>query len=174
MRTLIVVGVLAFVITLIVARRTRQPFSWTAFGGGAVVLLAGSLAFWFAPDWFSRNAHWIAAVGLFGCIFVVALANALRLDGKELAIAMNKEQTIKQKVDEAARILAKKPDHRNLYNWIALLMLAVGVIVVLAWVQNWITLFWLEIIVFLLFIALWVTQTLEQRNKMPGAELGTR
>jgi hypothetical protein len=173
MRTLVVVGVLAFVITLFVAWKTRQPFSWKAFGGGAVVLLTGSLAFWIAPEWFSHNAHWIAAVGLFGCIFVVALANALRKEGKTLVIAAGEERTVGQKVGEAARILVQKPDHRNLYNWIALLMLAVGVVAVFAWAQDWITLFWLEIIVFLLFIAFWVTQTLEQGNKMPGAERGT-
>ena len=174
MWTLIVVGFLAFAIMLIVAWRRRQPFSWMAFGGGAVVLAAGFLAFWIAPEWFSQNAHWIAAVGLFGCIFVVALANARRREGKTMTIATNKGRTVAEKVDGAARVPVQRTDHRNLYNWIALLMLGVGVVVVLAWAQNWITLFWLEIIVFLLFIALWLTQTIEQGNRMPGAELDTR
>jgi hypothetical protein len=170
MWTLLIVGVLVALVTLPVALKSRQPFSWAAFYAGVAVLLAGLLAFAFSGDWFVRNAHWLAAVGLFACIFVVALENARREKSEKSGGSADVEQAVGQPVDQAARMLVQRTVHRNHYIWIARVMLGVGAFTAWAWLQSWITLFWLEVIVFLLFIAFWVTQTFEQGNKLPGAE----
>jgi len=186
---MIAILTVGFVVVLILAIRGflgRGPFSWPAFGAGVALLIVGAVAFFWRTDWFARNAHWIAAAGLFACIFAVAIVNAHRQRGEERRGGAStgeqeKEQTggvlsPRQRVINTAgqtastlRISRRGPG--NWYAWIALIMLGTGGIVVYAWQAHWISLFLLEVWVFALFIAFWITQTIEQGNKPPGSEL---
>jgi hypothetical protein len=154
-------------------RERSRRFSWPAFSAAAAVLVAGWVAFYRYKDGVVHNAHWIAALSLFGCIFVVAFENARRrkgmataADAAPLAAARPPGNRTVRQID--ARSVLRKAG--NFYTWIATALLVTGVISIVAWWRHWITLFWLEIIVFFLFIAFWIAQTVEQDGKPPATE----
>lgn len=146
---LIAVAVLGLLATILIARRLkraapayREP-AW-GFWVAVPILLALAVAFFAFTEWFINHAHYVAAVGLFVCILVVAMENATRGEGKRLPSSL--------KVS-------------NRYSWIAWAMVVVagGGIVLL--VAGAISLFILEILVALLFAVFWAVQTVEQ---LPG------
>ena len=60
-----------------------------------------------------------------------------------------------------------------LYTWIASAMLVLAAILIVLWANNAISLFWVEILVALLFVAFWIVQTVElerQARLAPGDE----
>ena len=134
-------------------RRGKQghQFSWPGFVAAAAVVVAGWFAFYRYRTGVVHNAHWVAALSLFACIFVVAFENAR---GQQVTKA-------------TGSVLRRAADF---YTWIATALLVIGVISLVAWSRHWITLFWLEIIVFFLFIAFWIAQTVEQDGMPPGTE----
>jgi hypothetical protein len=151
---------LAAAVAFMVLDRRRQHghrFSWPAFAAAAAVLVAGWVAFYRYRDGVSHNAHWIGALSLFVCIFVVAFENARRQQGGKGPLGQLNARTVLKRA-------------RDFYTWIATALLVIGVISVVAWWRHWITLFWLEIIVFLLFVAFWVAQTVEQGGEPPATE----
>jgi len=179
MIAVLTVGVVVAIILAIRGFLGRGPFSWPAFGAGVALLVVGAVAFFWRTDWFARNAHWIAAAGLFACIFVVGIVNARRQRGEErrggAPTEEQKRESPRQRVIDTAGQTAStlgitRRGPRNWYAWIALIMLGTGGIAVYAWQAAWISLFLLEVWVFVLFIAFWIAQTIEQGNKPPGSE----
>jgi len=185
MIAILTVGAVVAIILAIRGSLGRGPFSWPAFGAGVALLIVGAVAFFWRTDWFARNAHWIAAAGLFACIFVVAIVNARRQRGEERrggapteeqererpGGALSPRQRVINTAGQTASTLGiTRRGPRNWYAWIALIMLGTGGIAVYAWQADWISLFLLEVWVFALFIAFWIAQTVEQGNKPPGSE----
>jgi hypothetical protein len=174
MYALLAVGVLVVLVTLLVWLIKGPVFSWKAFGVGAAVLVVVGTTFLVSRDWFISNAHWLAAVALFVCIFVVALENARRQKAKQSSDAPRSgrmvEQTAGQMAGQTVGVLISGASRRDHYTWIARIMLVVGGFAVWVWTNHWISLFLLELVVFALFIAFWIVQTIEQGNKPPGSE----
>jgi hypothetical protein len=106
-------------------------------------------------QWLIDNAHFLAAAGLFLCILVVAMANARRVEGKQSGDVSR----VRQSVDAIGELIAVRRNDR--YIWIARLMLLVAAGLAVLMFADLITLFWLEIAVFGLFIAFWTVQTIE-------------
>lgn len=167
---LLAVGVLAVLITLLFALIKGPAFSWKAFGSGVAVLVIVGVPFLAYRDWFISNAHWLAAVGLFACIFIVALENARRQKAKQSYDAPMADQAVKPTAGQAVGVLISGAGHRDHYTWIARIMLVVGGFALWVWMNHWISLFLLEVVVFALFVAFWIAQTVEQGNKPPGSE----
>jgi len=170
---------LAAAVAFMVLDRRREPghrFSWPAFSAAAAVLAAGWAAFYRYRTGVIHNAHWVAALSLFGCIFVVAFENARRQQSMAKATGAatpDAEQAPGDRIPRALRQINARSvlrRARDFYTWIATALLVIGVISVVAWWRHWITLFWLETIVFFLFIAFWVAQTVEQDGKPPATE----
>lgn len=142
---LLVMGTLGLVLatTLYPARDgdpRARPWNIVGFLLAAVVWLGGLVGLVWATDWFIDNAHYVAALGLLGCVFVVALANVWR----------------RRKAPEPATNTAIDP-----YAWLALTMVVVAVASIpLAWTNN-ITAFWPEVVIAGLFAALWLVQSIE-------------
>jgi hypothetical protein len=166
MWAVLIVGAVAAALIIVFGKKGRA--FWWAYVVGVALLLLGGLAFFAARDWFVHNAHWVAAACLFVCIFIVATENALRQKGKRSGGTPPVEQTPMQTAGETVGVLVSQP--RNSYAWIARIMLFAGGFAVFVWWRDWISLFWLEVWVFTLFIAFWIAQTIEQSNKPPGSE----
>jgi hypothetical protein len=176
----LVVGSLALaaaVVFMVLDQRREEGhrFSWLAFSVAVAVLVAGWVAFYGYRTEFVRNAHWVAGLSLFGCIFVVAFENARRQQGMRTATGTSTPKAAQAPGDKIrtprqinARSVLRRA--RDFYTLIATALLVIGVISVVAWWRNWITLFWLEIIVFFLFSAFWVAQTVEQDGRPPATE----
>lgn len=160
MVALLVAGGLALLTTLLFAwveRRTgtaspglSMKLLW-GMGLAAALYLLGLVAFWAATPWFVDHAHYYAATGLFTCIVLVVVANAVR---------KNKAADREVRVTE----LARREGRWYLYLAVTMVLTA-GV---LAWLvlTDVITLFWLEAALIGLFAVFWVAQTWEQWN--PG------
>jgi hypothetical protein len=133
---------------------------WWGFALAFVVWAAGGVAWWKSDEWLVDHAHYIAAAGLFVCILVVAVANALRHEGRRPAGATALRQTLNA-VGAARGALIRSPRRLDPYAVLAWAMVAAaGITGALLFVHR-ISLFWLEIIVFLLFILFWTVQTIE-------------
>jgi len=150
---LLVVGALALLATVLffLLRDRRAPgatFPWWGFGATSVVYGAGAGAFWASQRWFVDNAHYVAALGLFACIVVVAVANALRRD-EGRAEALN-------------AVPGALLRSRDLYAWFARIMVGATLVGVVLWQVNWISLFVLEIGVAAFFAMFWMVQTIER------------
>jgi hypothetical protein len=146
MVALLTIGGLGIVATVLFALRDRRSAgprpgrtAWIGMAVAGGVYLVTLAAFAVSLDWFVRHAHYIAAVGLLGCIFLVALANRRR--------------------HRAERGTGPPADRYTLVAWA---MVIVAVIGVPLWLAGVFALFWLEIVVALLFAVFWTVQTIEQ------------
>ncbi|MDT5029915.1 MAG: hypothetical protein QOC94_86 [Actinoplanes sp.] len=144
MSTLLVVGVLGILATLLFARRHRETVPLWAFAAALLVFLAEGVTFLAARDFFIDNAHFASAIGLLVCVVVVALVNARR-----------------SRDDKAVKL------HRNGYAWIALSLVVAAVLGTILMLTGVIALFWVEIVVALLFAVFWMVQTVEQARAVP-------
>jgi len=170
---LLLVGALAVLIAILFAIIKGPAFSWKAFGAGVSVLVLVGAPFIMSREWFINNAHWLAAAGLFICIFIVALENARRQKAKlsnAPSAGADGAATAGPAAGQAVGVLISGTGGREHYTWIARIMLVVGGFAVWVWTSHWISLFLLEIIVFALFIAFWIAQTIEQGSQPPGSE----
>jgi hypothetical protein len=179
--TLLIVGAIGLVATAMFALRYRglsrggrgpvpNPSSpqkfWWGFGAALAVWAAGAVVFAAYTNWFTSNAHYIAAGGLFTCIVVVAMANAFRrkdtpttTDGSALARTLN--------VVSQATVDLVRPSRVDAYVWLARLMLVAALAGIVLELSNVISLFVLEFVVAGLFVGFWMWQTVE-RLPRPG------
>jgi hypothetical protein len=148
---LLIVGGLALILSACVLLRDKKSGDGAAgrgwplagFLAALTVWLLGLIALASSVDWLAGHAHYIAAIGLLLSIVAVAAANAHR----------------RQEKPTAKRALASPREYY--YTWTAIAMLAGAVVLIALWLGGVITLFWVEILVALLFIAFWTVQTLE-------------
>jgi hypothetical protein len=170
---LLVVGAFALVAAYGVARKdgtladgpARRDF-WRGFrwasGLWLAVLLARLVLF---PQWVITNAHWIAAVFLFVCIFVVGSVNALQVkrekSGKPSRKTPSTGEAVSQTVGDLIAVVGKN-QRNDWYIWIARGMLLVAAVTIPLWLfTDLITLFVVEGAVFVLFMVFWTVQTFE-------------
>jgi fatty acid desaturase len=148
-------------------------------GVASAVWLGALLALVWSIDWFVGHVHLIAALSLFVCIFVVAVANALRHeeetqrrtnrrpqqapDDELKAVGNNMRATGDGlKVAEALVRDPRKLDRYAILAW-AMVGAAAGGSVLLGF--GVISLFLLEIIVALLFALFWMVQTIDRLGR---------
>jgi hypothetical protein len=166
MAALLAVGGLALILAGVIlfkdwtAKRDAKGRNWVLAGFSAAVLVwvGGLIALWASVDWLARNGHYIATIGLLLGILAVAGANAHRRGERPSVGGVLKGD------------LLKSPG-TYLYTWIASAMLLLAAILIVLWAIHAISLFWVEILVALLFIAFWIVQTVElerQTRLAPG------
>ncbi|MGH3647601.1 MAG: hypothetical protein ACRDTM_10555 [Micromonosporaceae bacterium] len=169
MVALLVVGALGLLATVFFALRdsrssqpgSRQKF-WWGFVAAFLVYAVGAAAFWASTEWFVDRAHYIAGGGLFACVVVVAVANAVRHQDeqrRQLGGAPESGRTLR-----AVPGAMRRPDR---YAWLAWAMVAVAVVGGVLVFVNAFALFWFEILVALLFALFWLVQTIEQLGHEP-------
>jgi hypothetical protein len=177
---LIVVGAFALGAAYVVARKdgtladgdARRKFWWGfcwAFG----LWLAVVIARWASLEWVMNNAHWIAAVLLFVCIFVVGSVNALQVkrepsgDGsREGPPPVKPPNSVGETVGDLIAVFGEK-QRNDRYIWIARGMLLVAAVTIpLWWFTDLITLFVVEGAVFVLFMVFWAVQTFELEREL--------
>ena len=174
---LIVVGLFALGAAFYVAWRDgtladgdkRRKFLW-GFGWALGLWLAVVIARWASLEWVITNAHWIAAVLLFVCIFVVGSVNALQVKSEKAGKPSRETRSMGEAVNHTAGDLIavvgenKRTDR---YIRIARWMLVVGAGSVLLWrFTDLITLFVVEGAVFVLFMVFWTVQTFEREREL--------
>jgi hypothetical protein len=162
MVALLVLGGLGILATALFALRERKWSSqkfWWGFGASVALYAAGAAAFITSIEWFIDNAHYIAAVGLVLCVFVVAVANVRRRQGEQAGGDAGLGQTVG---------VLLSPRRHDWYAWIARAMVLAAVGGGLLWYFKVITLFWLEISVAALFALFWMVQTIEQLDDEPS------
>jgi hypothetical protein len=148
---LLIVGGLALILSAYILVRDRKSGDGAAGRGWPLAGFLAALAVWLlgvvalaaSVDWLAGHAHYIAAGGLLVAIIAVAAANAHRRQEKP---------TVKS---------ALAAPRAYYYTWTAIAMLAGAVVLIALWLGGVITLFWVEILVALLFIAFWTVQTCE-------------
>ncbi|GAB1691972.1 hypothetical protein [Krasilnikovia sp. M28-CT-15] len=169
MVALLAVGLCGLIAAALYARRdkaTGTGFRW-AFTAALVAFAAVAVAFAVSVGWFIDHAHYVAAIGLFLCIIVVTVANALRHGGTGSGGA----PTVAQALKAAGGVLVRPPHRFDRYAWIAWAMVVVAVGGAILVIVNAFALFWLEIAVALLFAVFWTVQTIEQLPPpAPGAD----
>jgi hypothetical protein len=158
MVALLVVGALALLATVLffTLRDRTAPgarFPVAGFLAALLVYGAGGGTFWWSREWFLNKAHYVAALGLFVCIVIVAVANALRRDEEKRASGRGK------KLNAVPGGLVRSKDS---YARFARLMVVVTLVGVLLWLADVISLFVLEIAVALFFVVFWIGQTVER------------
>jgi hypothetical protein len=173
----LVVGFIALVTSVVVARKdgtfnpqadgdakkeTKRNFLW-GFGVALGLWLAVLIARWVSLQWVIDNGHWIAAVLLFVCIFVVAVANARRVEKEESGDGS--QSPVQESLDAARELIAVRRRGDRRYIWIARLMLLVAVVTIALWRFADLSLFWVEASVFLLFVLFWTVQTFELESR---------
>jgi len=109
---------------------------------GALIALAASV------DWLADNGHYIAAGGLLLSILLVAGANAHRRQERPSVGVVLKSDVLKRPREYP-------------YTWIAIAMLVIAGFLIVLWLTNVISLFWVEILVALLFVLFWMVQTVD-------------
>jgi hypothetical protein len=174
---LLFVGFIALVASVVFARRdgtfnpqadrdakkvTRRNFLW-GFGVAFGLWLAILIARWVSLEWVIDNGHWIAAVLLFVCIFVVAVANARRVEKEESGVGS--QSPVQESLDAARELIAVRPRGDRRYIWIARVMLLGAVVTLALWRFADLSLFWVEASVFLLFMLFWTVQTFELESR---------
>jgi hypothetical protein len=162
------------------AKKTTTKNFLLGFGVALGLWLAILIARWVSLEWMIGNGHWIAAVLLFVCIFVVAVANARRVQKEESEKRsgdrrVQKEESEKQSSDglsakqeflgAARELRAMRPRDDRRYVLIARLMLLVAAVTIALWGFTDFSLFWVEASVFLLFMAFWTVQTFELESR---------
>jgi hypothetical protein len=168
---LLAVGAIALVTSVVVARKdgTLKPRAdgdakknfWRGFAVALGLWLAILIARWVSLQWVIDNGHWIAAVLLFVCIFVVAVANARRVETERSGDGS--QPAMKESLDAARELIAIR--RSNQYIWIARVMLLVAAVTIALWWFTNLSLFWVEASVFLLFMAFWKVQTFELESR---------
>jgi hypothetical protein len=171
---LLVVGAIALLASLVVAwrdgtlkpqadrvaTRAKRNFLW-GFGVALGLWLAILIARLASLQWAIDNGHWIAAVLLFACIFVVAVTNARRVKREQSGDGSQGQSSVRQSMDAAGDLIAVRRRHDQ-YIWIARAMLLVAAVSLALWrFTDLITLFWVEALVFSLFMVFWTVQTFE-------------
>jgi hypothetical protein len=143
---LFVVGVVGWLVALFFARKDRTPGSKSAYGlaVAAVLLVAGIVWFEKGFESFLDNAHYTAALTMFGFIVLVVVWNAWQY---------------------AVR-LAPTPGRSGYANrYAAIAVLMVGSAVAMggyAWVAGWDhAVLWIEGVLITLFATFWLVQTRE-------------
>jgi hypothetical protein len=154
MAALLIVGGLTLVLTAVIllkgkAAKHGTEGRWWVIGGfsAAVVLwVAGLIALAVSVDWLAGHGHYIAAGGLLLSILLVAGANAHRRQQRPTVRHARKGDVLKSP---------------RAYTWIAIAMLVVSGVLIVLWLTNAISLFWVEILVALLFVLFWIVQTID-------------
>jgi hypothetical protein len=169
---LLAVGAIALLASLVVAQRdgtlkaggnARRNFI-LGFGVAVGLWLAILIARWLSLAWLIDNGHWIAAVLLFVSIFVVAVANARRVETERSG--GGSRSASQESLDAARGLIAMGRQGDRRYIWIARLMLLVAAVSLALWgFTDLLTLFWVEAFVFLLFMLFWTVQTFELESR---------
>jgi hypothetical protein len=173
---LLVVGAIALLASLVVARRdgTFKPQAAEraknfklGFGVALGLWLAILIARLASLQWAIDNGHWIAAVLLFACIFVVAVANARRVEKEQSKKQSGdgSQSAVQESLDAARGLIARRRRGDRRYILIARLMLLVAAVTIVLWKFTDLSLFWVEASVFLLFMAFWTVQTFELESR---------
>ena len=178
MAALLIVGGLAIVTTVVfllkdrkakpgpTERGTKGHRRWVLaeFLAPVLVWLLGLIALTASVNWLAHNAHYIAAAGLVLSILAVAGANAYRRgEQKSLAEPSGNSGHQARSGDRPGvmDVLKAPPTYRDRYTSIAAAMVVITVVLIVLWLTNAISLFWVEILVALLFIIFWTVQTVE-------------
>jgi len=156
MAALLIVGGLTLILAAVIlfrnwtAKRETKGRWWVLGGFFAAVLLwlLGLIALAVSVDWLADNGHYIAAGGLLLSILLVAGANAHRRQERPSVGIVPKGDVLKSP--------RKYP-----YTWIAVAMLVIAGFLIVLWLTNVISLFWVEILVALLFVLFWTVQTID-------------
>ena len=154
MAALLIVGGLTLILTAVIllkgkAAKHGTKGRWWVIGGfsAAVVLwLLGLIALAVSVDWLAGHGHYIAAGGLLLSILLVAGANAHRRQQRPTVRYALKGDVLKSP---------------RAYTWIAVAMLVVSGALIVLWLTNAISLFWVEILVAFLFVLFWIVQTID-------------
>jgi hypothetical protein len=152
---LLLVGGLTLVLTAVIllkGRATKRGTKgrWWVIGGfsaATVLWLLGLIALAVSVDWLADHGHYIAAGGLLLSILLVVGANAHRRQERPTT-------------GYALGDVLKSPRAYR-YTWIAVLILVVAGVLIMLWLTNAISLFWVEILVAFLFVLFWVVQTVD-------------
>lgn len=147
-------------------RPVGQKFVW-GFACSAVLWALGWAGLFASRTWFIDHAHFVAAAGLFVCMFAVTVSNALRRDGRQLAGGSWLQRTVAA-VRAGLGTLVRWP--LGPYAWVAWLMIVGVAVAGSLHLSHVITLFWLEVVVALLFITFWLVQTIELLNAGAGPQ----
>ena len=172
---LLVLGFLALVIAVVFyVRGTKGALDrrWILLGlvvAGAVWVLGLAARLWFMPT-FIDYGHYVAALGLFACVVIVAVANAWRRQQPAVTSFPQAQASGGSPPSPPppgggsrppANLMIGSPARLDLYAWIAWVMVIVGAGgIALAW-SGVISVFWLEIVVAGLFASFWLVQTLD-------------
>jgi hypothetical protein len=162
MAALLVVGFLGLVATVLFAYRDARvgrlrrfgALLWWGLGASFLLWALGLVGVLARLDWFVRNAHFIAAIGLFVSIVAVAVANAVRRQRPDI----DKNSGVRQTLGATREVLTRK---LGLYSALAWAMVGVGAVQAALFFANVITLFWVEVPVALMFALFWMVQTVE-------------
>jgi hypothetical protein len=165
MVTLLILGLLGLLITIafwITEQRRnagplRQNYLW-GFGISFIIWALGWVALLRERDWLVDHGHGIGAIGLFLCMFLVTISNAVRRTGRQLVAGSWWQRTM-DAIRAGLGTLVHWP--LSAYAWVAWLMIGGVLVAGGLFIGNVVTLFWLEVVVALLFIAFWVVQTIE-------------
>ncbi len=160
MVALLIVGGLALILAGVILLKSGRAKSgatgreWVlaAFSAAALLWLGGLIALAVSVDWLASTGHYIAAIGLLLSILLVAGANAYRRREHRGAEPSGDRTT-------AGDVLRSPRIYR--YTWVAGAMLVAAGILIVLWLANAVTLFWVEILVALLFVLFWIVQTAE-------------
>jgi len=168
MAALLIVGGLALILAAIIlfkewtAKRGNPGWRWALGGFLAAVLvwLGGLIALAVSVDWLASNGHYIAAGGLLLGILAVAGANAFRLEQSRAKLSGNTGNPTGTRDMPGVMDVLKSPP-RNHYAAIAAAMLVAAVLLIVLWLANVVSLFWVEILVALRFVLFWTVQTVD-------------
>ena len=155
MTALLIVGGLILILTAVIllkgkAAKRGSPGHWWVLAGffaALLVWLGALIALAVSVDWLANNAHYIAAGGLLLSILLVAGANAHRKEKPRAGDILK------------GNILKSPQDYR--YTWVAGAMLVAAGVLIVLWLTSVISLFWVEILVALVFVLFWITQTVD-------------
>jgi hypothetical protein len=155
---LLIVGGLGLILSAVILVRNRRAGNGAPGQGWALAGFLAALAVWLcglaalaaSVDWLAGHAHYIAAAGLLLGIIAVAGANAYR----------------RREKPALGRVLTSPREYY--YTWTAIAMLAGAAVLIALWLAGAISLFWVEILVALLFIAFWTAQTVELATNGQG------
>jgi hypothetical protein len=160
MVALLIVGGLALILAGVILLKSGRAKSgapgreWVlaAFSVAALLWLGGLIALAASVDWLASSGHYIAAIGLLLSILLVAGANAYRRREHRRTESSGDRTT-------PGDVLRSPRMYR--YTWVAGAMLVAAGILIVLWLANAVTLFWVEILVALLFVLFWIVQTAE-------------
>ncbi len=161
MAALLIVGGVALILAAVfvfkdwTAKQATKGRGWVLAGFFAAVVLwvAGLIALASSVDWLADNGHYIAAGGLLVSILVVIGANAHRREEKPSAGDLLKGVVLKSSL------------RTYRYTWIAIAMLVISGVLIVLWMTNAISLFWVEILVAFLFVIFWTVQTIDVEHE---------